>query len=447
MVLDLFRKINDLPDEKLHPKFLLLRDEPTLSSEKQIVIDWTNGFTDRDNKIVKEFQTTFHSAFWEFYLFALFKEANLTIDFSKDRPDFIANSPYEINIEAVVSEIKQNGRSESTRNIDDILSMLSPYYLWDGFDDFINEAIVRYSNSISGKLKKFQSGYTKCPWLKNETPFVIALASYAQVNYGREFYYPMMALLYGYYFNPKSNSYSQKTNIIKPGTTSDIPIGIFQNASMQEVSAIIFSCTLSMGKLTSLSKSLNKSTFDMNRVINVRHDFDPPYFKVQIVSPDSPEELTDGIYVFHNPFAKNKLSLDVFAKTNATQVTVDSDGFLFAGSQLPIVSRFNIPKFFLPDKLWKQFLSETFEQLNPDIKMSLFKVVEVDFSVTPKEITLIDQFTELPVIIDFSEKDAELIRANDIKKGDTVSATIKNSIYELGNTAIWQLISIEKSIT
>jgi hypothetical protein len=38
MVLDLFQKIDDLPDEKLHPKFLLLRDEPTLVSEKQIVL-------------------------------------------------------------------------------------------------------------------------------------------------------------------------------------------------------------------------------------------------------------------------------------------------------------------------------------------------------------------------------------------------------------------------
>lgn len=442
MVLDLFKKLENLPDKKLHPKFLLLRDEITLDGEKNIIIDWTNGFQDRDNKIIKEFQTTFHSAFWEFYLFSVFRETKLSIDFSRNRPDFIIKNPYEINVEAVVSEIKQNGRSENERTLNDILGMLTTNYMWSDFQNFTNEAITRYSNSILSKHKKFTNEYSHCSWLKNDTPFVIALSSYAQVNYGKEFFYPMLALLYGYFFNPETNDYKQVNNIIKPGTTAQIPVGLFKNSAMEDVSAIIFSSTLTLGKLSALSKS--KNNLNMNHVFTVRHDNDPPHFKLQEVSSSSPEELTDGLFVFHNPFAKNKLPQDVFASTNATQIVLQDKELSFKGENLPIVSRLNISKLLLPEQQKKQFLCEMFEQLNPDIKIPIFKVLEIDLLMIPKEITLLDQITEFPIIVELSDEDVVLIKKSNITEGDIVGATLKNSIYELGTTENWSLISIEK---
>ncbi len=126
MALDLFTKLGDIDESALHQKFKFLRDEPLLDGERAILTSWTEGFVDRDNKIVKEFQTTFHSSFWEFYLYKVFKEAGFTIDFTKDRPDFLINSPTELNIEAVVSNIKQGGAGEESRTMDNILSMLEP---------------------------------------------------------------------------------------------------------------------------------------------------------------------------------------------------------------------------------------------------------------------------------------------------------------------------------
>ncbi|PID48022.1 MAG: hypothetical protein CR967_01805, partial [Proteobacteria bacterium] len=35
--------------------------------EKEILQSWCKGFPDRDNKFVKEFQTTFNPSFWEIY--------------------------------------------------------------------------------------------------------------------------------------------------------------------------------------------------------------------------------------------------------------------------------------------------------------------------------------------------------------------------------------------
>ena len=340
-MLDIFENL-DLPEERLHAKFKLLRDTLRLSGEQNIIKEWAKDFLDRDGKIVKEFQTSFHSSFWEFYLFAVFKEIRMTVDLSKDRPDFIITNPHDIYIEAVVSEIKQHGRKEETRNLDDILSMVEPHVGGDEFEVFLNEAIVRYSNSILTKKKKYTHDYLKLDWVKKEIPFVIALASYAQVNYGKEFHYPLLALLYGYYFNPSANSYNRLSEITKPGTISKIPIGLFTDNKIEEVSAIIFSCTLTLGKLTALAKSQNKAQADLNYVMNIRHDYDEPHFNIQEVSSNSPEELSDGLFVFHNPYAKNKLSHKVFENSNAIQISVENGNLKFEGNNLPIVSRLKI---------------------------------------------------------------------------------------------------------
>lgn len=61
---------------------------------------------DRDYKMVQEFQKTFHSSFWEFYLYACFKESGFILDQSHNRPDFMIKELYEINVEAVVANIK-----------------------------------------------------------------------------------------------------------------------------------------------------------------------------------------------------------------------------------------------------------------------------------------------------------------------------------------------------
>ena len=119
MVLDLFTTAKRLDDSKLHQKFKQLRDdELSYSGARKILQGWIDGFVDRDNKFVKEFQTTFHSVLWELYIYAILKELNFSIDFSKQYPDFIVTSPYEFNIECVVSEIKADGPKEDKREID-----------------------------------------------------------------------------------------------------------------------------------------------------------------------------------------------------------------------------------------------------------------------------------------------------------------------------------------
>lgn len=362
-LLDIFEIINDITSDDLHNKFKLLRDNHTLPLERDVIKDWVSGFQDRDGKLVKEFQTTFHSSLWEFYLFAVLKDLDLKIDFSKNRPDFIVSGDVNFYMEAVVSEIKKGGRGESTRNDNDIFSMLEPIHKDENFHSLIDEAIVRHSNSIRSKHKKYIKEYSQCDWIKKDVPFVVGLGSYDQVNYGREFHYSMMALLYGFRFNPYKQEYSIENNITKPGTTSEIPIGIFTDKNYEEIAAIIFSCTVTMGKLTSLAISKN-SWHPTNFVLNIRHDIDYPHYKIQIVSQNNPEELTDGLFIFHNPNAKSPLPKSVFDGSNAIQVSVKGSAIEFSGENLPLVARFNYLKMMFPGDLMDELIYEAFENYN-----------------------------------------------------------------------------------
>lgn len=89
--------------------------------------------------------------------------------------------------------------------------------------------------------------------------------------------------------------------------------------------------------------SISNGNRFLNDVITIRHDIDPPHYKIHEVSNDNPEYLSDGVFIFHNPNAKNPLPSDMFKETNAIQITVKDGGLFFEGENLPIVARFNDP--------------------------------------------------------------------------------------------------------
>jgi hypothetical protein len=111
-----------------------------------VLMDWAKGFQDRDGKFVKEFQTSFNSSFWELYLFAVLKQMHLTVDFSRPAPDFFVREHGGFNIEATVALNAQDVMPET-------MTWREP--LPGDFNEFNRQAIVRLSNSISSKRRKF----------------------------------------------------------------------------------------------------------------------------------------------------------------------------------------------------------------------------------------------------------------------------------------------------
>ncbi len=432
-----------IKEEKLHTKYKIIRDKLHLTGEQEILKDWVVGFEDRDNKIVKEFQTTFHSTLWEFYLFAVFKELNFKIDFSKNRPDFIIESPTKLYIEAVVSNIKQNGEQEIERTFDDILSMLEPPFLQNFFYNELDESIVRHSNAILSKSKKYLSEYSTLDYIDDTTPYIIALSAYDQINYGNQYIYPMMALLYGAYYDIKNDSYTRKESIFKPNSQAEIPIGLFQNNKMEHISAVIFSATITLGKLTSLSLSQNKSPLKTNFVITIRHDTDKPHWQPQVIDENNPEELADGLFIFHNPFSKNKLDTSLFKNKGIMQITVDEKGHIFENDRLPLFSRLNhFPRHNL---IINSLTFEAFNKFNAKdhYRMSFYKILEIE----PKEMTILDIDNDslgynLSCIIDLEEKDISFIQQFNLKEEDSIVAIIYTKLDNFGNTSQWFFHSI-----
>lgn len=342
MKLDLFKDIKGLDESKQHTKFLLLKNEIQLQYEKQMLSNWTEGLIDKDKKFVRQFQETFHSSFWEMYLYQLFMKAKYELDQTHQAPDFIIKSPSEFYVEAVVSNIKQTGRKENQRTMEDQISMTVPPYLQDDFYEFLDESIIRASSAIDYKYKKFKEKYIKHDWVKKDKPFVIAMGSYDQVNYGREYIYSMLAFLYGMYFEPNSECFIKKDKVIKKETNLEIPLGIFLDEKYEDISAIIYSCTLTLGKLTSLSISSGNPS--LNTVYNIRRNCESNKYLLQVVGKDSPEELEDGVFVFHNPNAKNKLPEDFLEGVAVTQFYFDNGELSYIGNATPIISRINMSK-------------------------------------------------------------------------------------------------------
>ncbi|CCY10782.1 putative uncharacterized protein [Clostridium sp. CAG:81] len=344
MKLNLFANIKNLEDQKMHPKAYLLKNNFQFTSEKKMLLDWTDGLLDRDNKFIREFQETFHSSFWEIYLYKLFIEAGFELDQSHQMPDFIIKEPQEVYVEAVTANIRTGGTPEGERTIDDQLSMIIPPYLQTDFYQVLNEGIIRSANAIKGKHKKFVKEYINREWVKESNPFVIAIGSFDQINYGREFIYSMVALLYGMYFNAEQEAYYEKMAIEKPQTGSSIPIGIFRDSSYEEISAVVFSCTLTLGKLTSLC--ISNGALSLNDVYNIRQNCDTNKYLLQVVDTSCPEDIADGVFVFHNPKAKNKLPENFFKKIAVTQFFFEDGNLMYSGNVTPIVARLNTGKMF-----------------------------------------------------------------------------------------------------
>ena len=383
MRMDIFGPVKKVSENQWHTKFKLLKEDPCGIGERAILNKWVEGLVDRDNKMVQEFQKTFHASFWEFYLYACFNEAGFTLDQTHNRPDFMVTASYEFNVEAVVANIKNDGRTESDRNIQDMMDMFIPPKNQEDFYDIQNEAVIRQANAITSKMKKYEKEYSTCDWVKTDIPFIIAMSSYSQVNYGREFIYPMLTLLYGMQYIPEQDKYMRIREIPKLGKDVTVPVGLFTSDEYRGISAIIYSCTTTLGKLTSMSISAGYPS--QNEVFNLRRDYEDTRipFKLHRVSKEYPECLTDGLFIFHNPYAKNKLDIQCFENTNITQFFWEEGKLVQTSNTYPIVCRLNIPR--IMEQAYGMLIQEYVRQYNDFSPMEFYSLepsekISLDFS-------------------------------------------------------------------
>ncbi len=308
-------------EDKLHPIFKLMLEDK-YRPERAVLLNWCAGFEDRDGKFIKEFQTTFESSMWELYLNAMLNALGARTDFTHHAPDFVTTLDRAICIEATIAKPEIGGCPPIAHTHKDIPGNLA---------EFNRQSILRLCNSISSKIKKYREKYSKFDHVANK-PYVIALASfdrpfsYLSSNRG------IVAALYGVYFDEETTIeegldevFQISIDAVVKNENTNIPVGYFADDQHSDVSAVIYSSLATWGKIRALADNKeDKSIYttyhpnEGNLNSEIRHTHKADYV----------EDLLDGVYVLHNPFAIHPLKAETFNHERVAQMFVTSEGEL-----------------------------------------------------------------------------------------------------------------------
>lgn len=311
-------------EEMFHPNFTAILLDG-LEEKRAELKRWVDGFPDRDGKFVKEFQTTFNSSFWEIYLFATFKEYGCSFDWSHKSPDFtLAKDGHHFSVEAVTANSARGKPSEWERTAETLKTK-------PDLNALNREAIIRLSNAILNKAKRYKEHYSKFPHV-TQKPFVLAIAPFEQPLFNLQYNRPIKALLYDHYVDeqvyledPSKFPYgppARHLGFIEKDNGAEIELGIFNDDRFDEVSAILFSCTATWGKIDVMCEGKDSKMF-INSVWGSEPYGAPVHRKG--TRAEYSETLTDGLQIYHNPFAKHPLRPEVFRREGVVQEYFDFD--------------------------------------------------------------------------------------------------------------------------
>ncbi|MCB9229695.1 MAG: hypothetical protein H6618_08800 [Deltaproteobacteria bacterium] len=322
MSLNIFQGHESDQDDKHHPHYRRLL-QPDMEGARRIIEAWANGFVDRDNKIVTEFRTTFWSSFWEFYLFALFKNLGFKVDFSYDRPDFVLNQDGNRMIaEAVVSYEAVGQQSTSLK-----IKIPQPRDL--DIEKFLHYSTIRILNSLSSKAKKYKDDYESLEHVKNK-PFILCIAPYEQPLTHIQNDRPIRWALYSYDIPIAVDEgtskglllgHQLKTSVPKNNATS-IDTGFFLKKENSFISAVLFSTTATPTK----AKCMAGSTIEGQFIHLLTQRYQPGQLvpKIELTPLENySETLLDGAHLFINPYATNPVNPQPFIDAGFSVCTYD----------------------------------------------------------------------------------------------------------------------------
>lgn len=308
--MDLFTPI--VPTGQQHKHFRFITQPGLCDPELEVLSSWADGFADRDGKFVKEFQTTFNSSFWELYLFACFKELGFTVNLSYETPDFSMTSPYgEIVAEATTANHPMGFRPEWDKDLRKLQET--------SMEDILRLSTIRLLQAITDKHKKFVKTYSKLSHV-HEKPFVICVSPFEQPFFYFQDCRALIRVLYRFE-QPLIIPGAEEGEILIVGESKryqvqkrpdmDIPLGLFTNPDMANVSAIFFNNRATICKVRALAKKGNYPVFffgsraiESDAETGVQRFFDE--------RPNYRETLLDGFHILLNPFAKNPINLKAF---------------------------------------------------------------------------------------------------------------------------------------
>lgn len=291
-------------EDKLHSHFKYLLDDENEEIRK-VLLRWSSGFEDRDNKFNHEFQTTFNSSFWEIYLNQCLSDLEMSIDYSKAMPDFTVKTKNDniLNIEAVTANHSIDSPPEWTGD-----------QLREN-DDFLKFSCVRILNAIISKYKKYTKSYSKQDHVVGN-PYIIAVAPYEQPYFFIQNNEGIIRVLYGQGIDKEKNFTELYVPTAQKNDDVTLELGIFNSAKYKEISAVIFSTTATMGKAisqTPLERTVRFSRYDKTRGLLSGLIDNSKYYETHL----------DGLQIHHNPFADHPIDVKDFDKYEVTHYFYD----------------------------------------------------------------------------------------------------------------------------
>jgi len=310
-----------IPSADFHPVFaMLLQDE--FAPERAVLQEWAHDFQDRDGKFVQELQSTFESGLWELYLHASFRELGLKLDMSFSSPDFVVTGPRELIIEATVAAPPLGGKPAYNYDVSDIPT---------DFNKFNSDATLRICNSFDSKIKRYRNYYSQLPQSVDK-PYVIAIGAFDRPLAHMAASRPILAALYGLYHDEEETMLQRASAVISYNVaaatktdTKDIPVGLFCTDQYRDVSAVIYSALATWGKIRALADNPSART--------VYTTYHPNSKRLAAtvkttLKKDYREQLLDGLYILHNPFAENPIKTGTLHHPRVAQCRVAEDGEL-----------------------------------------------------------------------------------------------------------------------
>lgn len=200
----------------------------------------------------------------------------------------------------------------------------------EDFTDFNIESTLRICNSFDTKIKKYRASYSKLEHVKGK-PFVIGIASFDRPHSHFAAGRSIMAALYGLYHDEAATNRADSRVVSYNVTTApknentDIDVGLFCDDSYPEVSAVIYSCLATWGKVRALAD--NPDALSTYHTIHPCEDSLYPEIRTA-TKRDYVEHLLDGMYILHNPFAKNPLPTGLLKHERLCEVVATGDGEL-----------------------------------------------------------------------------------------------------------------------
>lgn len=314
--MELFREL--VPVEQQHPYFTALNTQKSLLSAKMIIQEIMPHFIDVDGNYIRQFQTTeFDQRLWELYLFCYFNEEGISIDRTKNAPDFLLTN----HIDSVAIEATIVGRKKAVS-----------YYKLDGKPEMPeisekelkNNMPLRFGSPLYSKLchtNKEKLHYWEYEHVKGK-PFIIAIHDFHDDHSMIWSHTALTTYLYGYehdyeYIEGNLVIHPRKIETLYKEDGTPIPSGFFFQPLAENISAIL---TTSIGTISKFNRLGRQAGFGDKSVKMIRHgichNHDPnaskPHMFRYEVNERTGETWGEGVSIYHNPKAKIPLNEDLF---------------------------------------------------------------------------------------------------------------------------------------